>query len=144
MINLVPKVVLVHGVVHDTIDFARSVLAVELNSATDNPMILANRDMTISCGNFHGEYPAKTLDILAIGVHELASISERRIERHCNPNSSGLPAFLAPIGGLHSGFMMAHVTASALVSENKVKHQYDYITILFGRLKPILLALIVT
>lgn len=115
----------VHGVVHDTLDFCRSVLQVELNSATDNPMILAHRDCTISCGNFHGEYPAKTLDILAIGIHEMASISERRIERFCNPKSSGegqdsLPAFLAPLGGLHSGFMMAHVTASALVSENKV------------------------
>ena len=57
----------------------------------------------ISCGNFHGEYPAKTLDILAIGIHEMASISERRIERFCNPKSSGegqdsLPAFLAPLG----------------------------------------------
>uniref|UniRef100_A0A9J8DLV5 Histidine ammonia-lyase n=2 Tax=Cyprinus carpio TaxID=7962 RepID=A0A9J8DLV5_CYPCA len=75
---------------------------------------------TISGGNFHGEYPAKALDYLAIGVHELASISERRIERLCNPSLSELPAFLVNEGGLNSGFMIAHCTAAALVSENKV------------------------
>ncbi len=74
----------------------------------------------ISGGNFHGEYPAKALDYLAIGVSELASISERRIERLCNPDLSGLPAFLVKNGGFHSGFMIAHCTAAALVSENKV------------------------
>merc|ERR1719192_2940108 len=107
------------GITHDTIDFVRGIITTEINSATDNPIVFAERGETISAGNFHGEYPAKALDYLAIGVHELAAMSERRTERHCNPNSSGLPAFLAPIGGLHSGFMMAHVTASALVSENK-------------------------
>jgi len=81
---------------------------------------ISDRDRTISGGNFHGEYPAKAVDILAIGVHEFANMSERRIERLCNPSCSNLPAFLAPKGGLNSGFMMAHVTASALVSENKV------------------------
>ncbi|CAG5110526.1 Oidioi.mRNA.OKI2018_I69.chr2.g4919.t1.cds [Oikopleura dioica] len=110
----------VHGIALDSIKFVRSILAVELNSATDNPMILAKRDRTISCGNFHGEYPAKALDILAIAVQDIANISERRIERLCNPSCSGLPAFLAPEGGINSGFMMSHVTASALVSENKV------------------------
>ncbi|CBY13845.1 unnamed protein product [Oikopleura dioica] len=109
----------VHGVALDSIKFVRSILAVELNSATDNPMILASRDRTISCGNFHGEYPAKALDILAIAVQDIANISERRIERLCNPSCSGLPAFLAQEGGINSGFMMSHVTASALVSENK-------------------------
>ena len=74
----------------------------------------------ISGGNFHGEYPAKALDYLAIGISELASISERRIERLCNPDLSGLPAFLVKNGGFHSGFMIAHCTAAALVSENKV------------------------
>lgn len=74
----------------------------------------------ISGGNFHGEYPAKVLDYLAIGVHELAAISERRLERMCNPSLSGLPAFLVKEGGLNSGFMIAHCTAAALVSENKV------------------------
>jgi histidine ammonia-lyase len=78
------------------------------------------RGFIISGGNFHGEYPAKVLDYLAIGVAELASISERRIERLVNPSLSGLPAFLVGSGGLHSGFIIAHCTAAAAVSENKV------------------------
>ncbi|KAM9311679.1 histidine ammonia-lyase [Gastrophryne carolinensis] len=110
----------VHGVVNDTIDFAKSIIATEINSATDNPMVFAERGETISGGNFHGEYPAKALDFLAIAVHELAAISERRIERLCNPSLSELPAFLVTEGGLNSGFMIAHCTAAALVSENKV------------------------
>merc|ERR1719316_1798099 len=73
----------------------------------------------ISGGNFHGEYPAKALDYLAIGVQELANISERRIERLVNPYLSELPAFLVPEGGLNSGFMIAHCTSAALASENK-------------------------
>ncbi|XP_044133177.1 histidine ammonia-lyase [Bufo gargarizans] len=109
----------VHGVVNDTIDFVRNIISTEINSATDNPMVFAERGETISGGNFHGEYPAKALDYLAIGVHELASISERRIERLCNPSLSELPAFLVTEGGLNSGFMIAHCTAAALVSENK-------------------------
>ncbi|XP_066445965.1 histidine ammonia-lyase [Eleutherodactylus coqui] len=109
----------VHGVVNDTIDFVTNIISTEINSATDNPMVFAERGETISGGNFHGEYPAKALDYLAIGVHELASISERRIERLCNPSLSELPAFLVTEGGLNSGFMIAHCTAAALVSENK-------------------------
>lgn len=70
-------------------------------------------------GNFHGEYPAKAMDYLTIGIHEIASVAERRIERLVNPHLSGLPAFLVSKGGLHSGFMIAHCTAAALVSENK-------------------------
>uniref|UniRef100_A0AAR2JQ95 Histidine ammonia-lyase n=1 Tax=Pygocentrus nattereri TaxID=42514 RepID=A0AAR2JQ95_PYGNA len=110
----------VHGIVNDTIAFVRNIINTEINSATDNPMVFAERGETISGGNFHGEYPAKALDYLAIGVHELASISERRIERLCNPSLSELPAFLVNEGGLNSGFMIAHCTAAALVSENKV------------------------
>ncbi|KAJ8556716.1 hypothetical protein ON010_g9247 [Phytophthora cinnamomi] len=182
----------VHGIVHDTINFVRGVLDVEMNSATDNPMVFTGSaevttDLTpsiqsnqveveteqlkeeaeitdldgakqeikrlkalveqkqkpvehpaagmkrtsdtfyrggggfvISGGNFHGEYPAKVLDYLAIGIHEIASVSERRIERLVNPTLSNLPAFLVPEGGLNSGFMIAHCTAAALVSENKV------------------------
>lgn len=110
----------VHGIVHDTIEFARGIITTEMNSATDNPIVFADRGEIISGGNFHGEYPAKALDYLAIGVHELASMSERRIERLVNPAYSGLPAFLVNEGGLNSGLMMAHVTAAALVSENKV------------------------
>ncbi|KAJ8002636.1 hypothetical protein DPEC_G00160950 [Dallia pectoralis] len=110
----------VHGIVNDTIDFAKKIINTEINSATDNPMVFAKRGETISGGNFHGEYPAKALDFLAIGVHELAAISERRIERLCNPSLSELPAFLVNEGGLNSGFMIAHCTAASLVSENKV------------------------
>ncbi|XP_006118347.1 histidine ammonia-lyase isoform X2 [Pelodiscus sinensis] len=109
----------VHGVVNDTIAFVKDIITTEINSATDNPMVFAERGETISGGNFHGEYPAKVLDYLAIGVHELAAISERRIERLCNPSLSELPAFLVTEGGLNSGFMIAHCTAAALVSENK-------------------------
>ncbi|XP_022202484.2 histidine ammonia-lyase-like [Nilaparvata lugens] len=110
----------VHGIVHDTIDFIKQVVTVEINSATDNPIVFAERGEIISAGNFHGEYPAKALDFLAVGVHELASMSERRIERLVNPALSELPAFLVKDGGLNSGFMLAHCTAASLVSENKV------------------------
>uniref|UniRef100_A0A674F3H2 Histidine ammonia-lyase n=1 Tax=Salmo trutta TaxID=8032 RepID=A0A674F3H2_SALTR len=109
----------VHGVANDTIAFVKSILSTELNSATDNPLVFAERGETISGGNFHGEYPAKALDYLAIGVHELASMSERRTERLVNPSLSELPAFLVQDGGLNSGFMIAHCTAAALVSESK-------------------------
>ena len=198
----------VHGIVHDTIQFVKGIVEVEMNSATDNPMVFtgsanvvedtpegpqhiwppmpkgsngattpplngedksdeafsdidaANEEIrrlrakmrrgssfsgappqrstqqkkhkdtfydapggcgfVISGGNFHGEYPAKALDYLAIGVSEIAAISERRIERLVNPSLSNLPAFLVAEGGLNSGFMIAHCTAAALVSENKV------------------------
>ncbi|XP_064633596.1 histidine ammonia-lyase-like [Lineus longissimus] len=110
----------VHGVVNDTVQFVRNILTTEMNSATDNPMVFSDRSEIISAGNFHGEYPAKVLDYLAIGIHELASISERRLERLVNPAYSELPAFLVEGGGLNSGFMVAHCTAAALVSENKV------------------------
>ncbi|EFX88171.1 hypothetical protein DAPPUDRAFT_42116 [Daphnia pulex] len=110
----------VHGIVHDTIDFVHNIIKTEMNSATDNPLVLPERGEIISAGNFHGEYPAKALDYLAIGVHELSSMSERRIERLVNPVLSELPAFLVREGGLNSGFMIAHCTAASLVSENKV------------------------
>ncbi|KAJ8248181.1 hypothetical protein GJAV_G00239230 [Gymnothorax javanicus] len=110
----------VHGVANDTIAFVKNILSIEMNSAMDNPLVFPERELLISGGNFHGEYPAKALDFLAIGIHELASISERRIERLCNPSLSELPAFLVEDAGLNSGFMIAHCTAAALVSENKV------------------------
>lgn len=109
----------VHGIANDTIAFVKDIITTEVNSATDNPMVFAERKEIISGGNFHGEYPAKALDYLAIGVHELAAISERRIERLCNPSLSELPLFLVTEGGLNSGFMIAHCTAASLVSENK-------------------------
>jgi len=87
---------------------------------TDLKYTNAAGGVIMSGGNFHGEYPAKVLDYLAIAVHEIAAISERRIERLTNPSLSGLPAFLVKEGGLNSGFMIAHCTAASLVSENKV------------------------
>lgn len=110
----------VHGCVVDTIKFVKNTLEVELNSATDNPMVLEERDELISGGNFHGQYPSKVLDYLAIGVQDLANISERRIDRLMQDNKHiDLPSFLAVCEGLNSGFMIAHCTAAALASENK-------------------------
>lgn len=102
----------VHGIVHDTVAFVKSIIGTELNAATDNPLVFADRGEIISGGNFHGEYPAKALDYLAIGIHELAQISERRLERLMNPHLSGLPAFLTKDGGLNSGYMMMQVLAA--------------------------------
>lgn len=111
----------VHGIVRETVKFCYNILKTEINSATDNPMVFADTNSIVSGGNFHGEYPAKACDYLAIGIHELSSMSERRIERLVNPSLNGhLPPFLVRSGGLNSGFMIAHVTAAALVSENKV------------------------
>ncbi|XP_014678357.1 PREDICTED: LOW QUALITY PROTEIN: histidine ammonia-lyase-like [Priapulus caudatus] len=105
----------VHGIVNDTVDFVRGIITTEINSATDNPMVFADRGEIISGGNFHGEYPAKALDYLAIGIHEIANMSERRIERLVNSAYSELPGFLVKNGGLHNGFMVAHCTAASLV-----------------------------
>ncbi len=110
----------VHGAVRDTIAFVRRTLEIELNSATDNPLIFPNTHEVISGGNFHGQPLAQALDFLGIAISELAAISERRIERLINPEFGDLPPFLAKDPGLHSGFMIAQVTAAALVSENKV------------------------
>jgi len=87
---------------------------------TDTRRSIAGGGLIISGGNFHGEYPAKAMDFLTISMCEIANISERRIERLCNPSLSGLPAFLVAEGGFNSGFMIAHCTAAALASENKV------------------------
>ena len=103
----------------DALDYATRVVAIELNAATDNPMVFADPGELLSGGNFHGEPVAIAADVLAIAVAELGSISERRTERLVNPALSGLPAFLTTDGGLRSGFMIAHVTAAALASENK-------------------------
>jgi histidine ammonia-lyase len=118
----------VHGAVRDALAYCRSVFEIEANSAVDNPLVFPKNSRhadgegeVISGGNFHGEPIAFALDFLAIALSALAGISERRLERMVNPAlSDGLPPFLAPGAGLHSGFMMAQVTAAALVSENKV------------------------
>jgi histidine ammonia-lyase len=110
----------VHGAVGDVIEFAAKTLETEINSVTDNPLIFCDEDQVISAGNFHGQPIAFALDFLAISISELASISERRIERLVNPEHSRLPAFLVESGGLNSGFMIVQYTAAHLVSENKV------------------------
>lgn len=109
----------VHGVARDALCFAGEILERELNSATDNPMIFTETQESRSGGNFHGQYPAFACDVLAITACDLASISERRQERLVNPAYSDMSAFLCRNGGLESGFMMAHVTSAALVSEMK-------------------------
>ncbi|HTR01822.1 MAG TPA: histidine ammonia-lyase [Thermoanaerobaculia bacterium] len=111
----------VHGAARDAFEHARAVLEREMNSATDNPLVFAGRRGDIlSGGNFHGAPVGLVLDYAAIAATDLASISERRIEKLVNPALSELPAFLVRDGGLHSGLMMAQVTAAALVSECKV------------------------
>jgi histidine ammonia-lyase len=109
----------VHGAVRDALTFVTSLVAVEINAATDNPMVFADTRELLSGGNFHGEPVALAADVLAIAAAELGSIAERRIERLVNPALSGLPAFLTREGGINSGLMLAQVTAAALASENK-------------------------
>src|SRR6184192_3253549 len=111
----------VHGASRDLLDYVEYTIGVELNAATDNPLVLVDDDALVSNGNFHGQPLAFALDALAMAVAELASISERRLERLVNPNlSDGLPAFLTTDGGLNSGFMIPQYVAASLVSENKV------------------------
>src|SRR3989454_6266292 len=129
----------VHGAVRDTLAHCREVMEIEINSAVDNPLVFPARVVAgaspaqaqrssaasdgeiLSGGNFHGEPIAFVLDFLGIALSALAGISERRLERLVNPAlNEGLPPFLAAGAGLNSGFMMAQVTAAALVSENKV------------------------
>jgi histidine ammonia-lyase len=114
----------VHGASRDVLDFARGVVVREANATTDNPLVFvdaAGDAEVISGGNFHGQPVALALDAAAMALAELGNISERRVEQLVNPAlSSGLPPFLAPASGLNSGFMIAQVSAAALVSENKI------------------------
>jgi histidine ammonia-lyase len=111
----------VHGASRDLLYYVEYTVSTELNAATDNPLVLVEDGLLVSNGNFHGQPLAFALDALAMAVSELASISERRVERLVNPNlSDGLPAFLVVEGGLNSGFMIPQYVAAALVSENKV------------------------
>jgi len=110
----------VHGTAKDALAFVRGVLEVEVNAATDNPLVFAHERKVVSGGNFHGQPVAQAMDILAIALAQLANISERRVECMMDPSTSDhLPAFLTKRGGLNSGMMIAQVTAAALVSENK-------------------------
>jgi histidine ammonia-lyase len=110
----------VHGACRDLLDYVEATVSVELNAATDNPLVLLEEGEIVSNGNFHGQPLAFALDVLTMAVAELASISERRTERLVNPTlSEGLPPFLVARGGLNSGFMIPQYVAAALVSENK-------------------------
>jgi histidine ammonia-lyase len=113
----------VHGPVRECLEYVRNVAAVELNAATDNPLVFANGSQSgevLSGGNFHGQSLGLAFDFMAMSLATLANISERRIERLLNPEYGDLPAFLADHPGLNSGFMIAQVAAAALASENKV------------------------
>ena len=124
----------VHGAVRDSLSQARAMTQVELNSATDNPLVFVREDGEgdiISGGNFHGQPLAMAADQVAIAIATLGGIAERRIEQMTNPLTSLLPAFLTPEPGLNSGFMIAQVTAAALASENKAlatPHSVDSIS----------------
>ncbi|PLX19771.1 MAG: histidine ammonia-lyase [Candidatus Muiribacterium halophilum] len=110
----------VYGACLDTLKSVSKVIEIEINSATDNPLIISE-DVVLSAGNFHGEPIALNLDFLAIAVSEIANMAERRIDRLLNNASNQtLPPFLVKNGGLNSGLMIAQYTAAALVSENKI------------------------
>jgi histidine ammonia-lyase len=148
----------VHGAVRDALAQVRATLAVELNSATDNPLVFADSGAgsgeVISGGNFHGQPLAMAADQLAVALATLAGISERRIEQMTNPQTSLLPAFLVRDAGLNSGFMILQVTAAALASEMKTQatphsvdsiptsaNQEDYVSMGMGaarRIRPML------
>ncbi|GIW37010.1 MAG: histidine ammonia-lyase [Meiothermus sp.] len=110
----------VHGASRDALAHVREVVLREMQSVTDNPLVLPEEGRTLSAGNFHGQPLALAADYAGIALAELANIAERRIEQMLNPALSGLPAFLAEGSGLNSGLMISQYTAAALVSENKV------------------------
>ena len=148
----------VHGAVRDALAQVRATLAVELNSATDNPLVFADSGAgsgeVISGGNFHGQPLAMAADQLAVALATLVGISERRIEQMTNPQTSLLPAFLVRDAGLNSGFMIMQVSAAALASEMKTQatphsvdsiptsaNQEDYVSMGMGaarRIQPML------
>jgi len=110
----------VHGAVRDTLAHVRAVLSIEINASTDNPMVFAATGELVCGGNFHGQPVSLALDHLATAVCSLGTIAERRIDRLLDAGRSELPPFLSRDAGLNSGFMLAHVTAAALVAENKI------------------------
>lgn len=110
----------VHGAVRDLFNFTRRTVETEINSVTDNPLVFPEQNQILSGGNFHAEPIAFAMDIMAIGLSEIASIAERRVFRLLDHELSGLPPFLTCNPGLNSGLMMAQTTAAALVSQNKI------------------------
>lgn len=109
----------VHGATWQTLNYVREKLTIEMNAATDNPLLLEGGKVVVSGGNFHGQPIAFAMDFLKIAMSELANISERRIERLVNPQLNDLPPFLSPNPGLQSGLMILQYVAASLVSENK-------------------------
>jgi histidine ammonia-lyase len=110
----------VHGAAREGLAFARRILEVEVNSATDNPLVFVDSGRIVSGGNFHGQPLSLAFDVAAMALTQLSSISERRVEQLVNPALSNLPPFLAKNSGLNSGFMIAQVTSAALVAESRV------------------------
>ena len=110
----------VHGASWDTFEHSEKIVHRELNAVTDNPLVFENGDV-LSGGNFHGQPVSVAMDFLSIAASEIGSIAERRIDKLMNPHlSGGQPPFLAHEGGVQSGFMIPHVVAASLASENKV------------------------
>ncbi|MBA3260153.1 MAG: histidine ammonia-lyase [Gemmatimonadales bacterium] len=110
----------VHGAAREVLRYVRGIVEVEINSATDNPLIFPEEDLVVSAGNFHAQVVAQAADFLAIALTDLASISERRLERLLNPDLSELPAFLAKDPGIQSGLMITQLAAADLLAEMKV------------------------
>jgi histidine ammonia-lyase len=108
----------VHGASRDTLSYVMKVTQTELNSVTDNPTIFPEEEMVVSAGNFHGQPLAISLDLIAIAMSEIGSISERRSYK-LNGGGRGLPSFLVKKPGLNSGFMITQYTSASVVSENK-------------------------
>lgn len=110
----------VHGAAREALAYAGRILRTEANATTDNPLVLPDEEIVLSGGNFHAQIVAQCLDLVAIAAADLASISERRIERLLNPDLSGLPAFLTPVPGTRSGLMAVQITAADALSEMRV------------------------
>ncbi len=110
----------VHGAAKDALAYVWRALEIEANSSTDNPLVFSAEGKVLSCGNFHGEPVSMAMDFAGMAVAVVASISECRIAKLINPTFSALPAFLTPNGGFNSGYMIVHVAAASLVSENKI------------------------
>ncbi|MCX7955427.1 MAG: histidine ammonia-lyase [Bacteroidales bacterium] len=107
------------GAIKDTLDFAKKIIEIEINSVTDNPLVFAEKDTIISGGNFHGEPLALVLDYLSIALTELTNIIERRINQLIS-GKRGLPVYLIKHPGINSGFMIAQYTAASIVNENRI------------------------
>ncbi|KAI4453703.1 histidine ammonia-lyase [Holotrichia oblita] len=110
----------VHGASKDALRRAVETVVIEMNSATDNPLVIPETGEIISCGNFHGQPIALVMDYLKTAIAEIGNISERRVNRMMDSHLSGLPAFLTAYPGVNSGLMITQYTAASLVSENKV------------------------